>query len=160
MQKPIDKFIPYFFVLFFLVIFTVDFFLVKIAINAQTGLVTDRAYETGLNYNKNLEAFEKQINLKWKGSLRLSEEQKLKNKILFKLLDKQENPIDNGEVIARIIRPIGNFQPDETPLEYNEKTQLYESEYIFKFEGVWEIKIFAKRNENEFQMNQRFIVKK
>lgn len=159
MEKPSDKYIPLYFVLFFLVIFIVDFSLVRIAVNSQTGVVSDKAYEEGLRYNKNIEAYENQLKNGWKGDIELASDQEIKNRVVLKISDKNNNPVKANDVKAKIIRPIGNFPEDEITLNYDKSSKSYSSAYDFKFEGAWEIKIYAYIGKDPFQVTKRFFVK-
>jgi len=50
-----DKLIPWYFVIFFLVLFIVDGIFVYLATSTHTGVVTENAYEKGLRYNEVIE---------------------------------------------------------------------------------------------------------
>ena len=93
--KKIDKFIPWMFVLFFIVVACVDAVFMTTAIRTQTGLVTDKAYETGLKYNDILKASDDQKKLGWSHELSVSKDGAIK----FILKDKQGKKI-TGAVIS------------------------------------------------------------
>tara|TARA_B100001564_G_C20614631_1_gene659269 strand:- start:568 stop:1032 length:465 start_codon:yes stop_codon:yes gene_type:complete len=60
MPKPSDKWIPWYFVAFFAVLAILDGIFVFLATSTHTGVVTQNAYEKGLNYNKVIEAYDAQ----------------------------------------------------------------------------------------------------
>lgn len=58
-----DKWIPWYFVLVFLVVVCVNGFFVYTAVTTHTGLVTKSPYEKGLSYNKKIAEARRQENL-------------------------------------------------------------------------------------------------
>ncbi|MCH2038403.1 MAG: FixH family protein [Rickettsiales bacterium] len=64
-----DKLIPWYFVMFFVFLAIVDGTFVTIATSTHRGLVTDNAYEKGLNYNETISAYDAQKNLNWDSTL-------------------------------------------------------------------------------------------
>lgn len=65
-----DKLIPWYFVLFFVVIGAVNAVMVTLAVRTHTGTVTDHPYEKGLAYNKVVDAANAQEKLGWKSDIR------------------------------------------------------------------------------------------
>ena len=55
-RSPKDKYILFAFLAFFGVIFVLDGIFVYTAISTQTGVIAEKAYEKGLNYNETLKS--------------------------------------------------------------------------------------------------------
>ena len=65
-----DKWIPWYFVLFFVVVAAVNAVMVTLAVRTHTGTVTDHPYEKGLAYNQVVDAANAQDKLGWKSDIR------------------------------------------------------------------------------------------
>ena len=68
-SKPIDKYIPWFFVAFFATFIIVDAIFVTVALDTNTGVVTEHAYEQGLHYDAMLDKVRAQEALGWQGTI-------------------------------------------------------------------------------------------
>ena len=100
-SKPIDRWIPWMFVAFFVVIAMVDAVFVTFAIKTRPGTVTEQAYEKGLAYNATLDAAEKQKALGWTDVTTYED-----GILSFTLKDKDGKPLSGAEVTAKITRPV------------------------------------------------------
>ena len=66
LSKNKDNIIPYYFVLFFIIIAFLDSIFVFIAFYSFRGVIIENSYEKGLKYNQTIIASEKQELLNWK----------------------------------------------------------------------------------------------
>jgi len=151
-KSPKDKYILFAFLGFFGVIFMVDGFFIHKALTTQTGVVSERAYEKGLEYNEILKEAKTQPTLNDKITF--------ENNILRWDLNNQT--IKNATVTAKIIRPIKeghDFHVDLTSLDGN----IYEVTLNLPFKGLWEAKLVSKwDNKGQWQTyktTHQFIVK-
>jgi len=148
-----DKWIPYYFFLFFAVIALVDGGMVWMAIHTQTGLVTDHAYEKGLNYNQVVEAASAQEKLGWKSEIDIQPSTKQKIQFSFKLLDNKDQRLKLDKLKLDITRP--TQQGMDFQLDIANKM---EQEITFPAKGVWELRIHAMHENIEFQQSKRIVV--
>ena len=147
-RSPKDKYILFAFLGFFGVVFTVDAIFIHTALTTQTGLVTDRAYEKGLNYNETL--------------LEAKSQPKLNDKVMFEdgVLIWQLNNKDthSADVTARIIRPIQEGHDFDMILKHT-GNGVYKASLDLPFKGLWEAKLSSKWNNTTYKTTYQFIVK-
>jgi nitrogen fixation protein FixH len=140
---------------FFIIFASADAYFIYKAVSTNTGLITENAYEKGLNYNKTLEKLEKQ------------NQSGIKSKAFYKdgfltyhLHDINNKPITNAIVKAEIIRPI------KVGYDFNRSLQhiqngLYKSKIDFPLKGLWTIKIGAtwqqQKTTSQQQQNQTIL---
>jgi len=151
--KPSDRFIPYYFVVFFVLLAALLFWFVDLAVSTNTGVVTDNAYNKGLEYNKTIAKAEQQEKLGWRPSIKLDGKD-----FTFSLLDKNSKPISEAKVVARFIRPTQDgFDKDFTLT--NEGEGQYKAKLDLALQGVWDVTVKAVANDQQFQYSQRIILK-
>ncbi len=153
-SKPIDKFIPWFFVLFFvgLALLLGDF--VSIAIRTDPGVVTEDAYKKGLAYNYVIEQQRLQDKLGWQGEVTVKKDAQQNAMIVFKLLDKHKKPVENAQVQVTFIRPTQK-KHDVTVGLTSVSPGLYEGKALLPFSGLWEARAVAQRDKDSYQMTKR-----
>lgn len=140
MQKK-DKWIPWLFVLFFLVIAAVDATFVTIAIRTQTGLVTENAFEKGLGYNKTLDEAAAQE------KMALAQKALFEDGVLsWRLSTKEGHAIDTATVVAKMFRTVRDGS-DFTIMLENKGNGLYESRPQFPLPGLWTARLEAQWQE-------------
>ena len=153
--KKSDQFIPYYFVLFFVVLAIVDGIFVTIALNTHTGVVSKRAYEEGLTYNNVLDASKSQEALGWQSSLQLEKDT---STLTFSLLDSQNTALSDISVKAVIKRPIQEGLKFEVTLQYDHASHSYVSPISFPTYGEWEVRVYALQDDKTYQTSKRFVV--
>lgn len=151
-RKPVDKFIPWMFVLFFLVFMAVDAVMVTLAVRTQTGVVTEQAYEKGLAYNRALDAAEEQAAWGGTGTLTLDG-----GRLSFVLKDKDGRTIDDADVKATVRRPVQAGYDKDYPMAQTGQ-QSYTAELKFPLPGEWDIRVSAKWQNRHYQTHETFIV--
>lgn len=152
-KKPIDKWIPWFVVLFFLCFMSVDAVMVTLAVKTQTGVITENAYEKGLTYNRAIDAAENQKSWGWTHKLSLTDRH-----LSFMLNNDEGRPIDQAIVRAKIIRPIQDGQDFEIQLSLTPNS-TYEADIPFPQAGLWTIRIYATWMDKQYQASQDFLVR-
>lgn len=153
-SKPIDKFIPWFFVVFFvgLALLLGDF--VSIAIRTDPGVVTEDAYKKGLAYNQVIEQQQQQDKLGWHGEVTVKKDAQPDAAISFKLVDKSQKPVENAQVRVTFIRP--TQQKHDVIIDLKSTSAgLYEGKAAFPFPGLWEAHVAVQRDKDSFQMTKR-----
>ncbi len=142
-----DKLIPWYFVIFFLVIALVNGVMVTLAVRTHTGIVTDHPYEKGLAYNRVVAAEEKQEALGWNGEITYA------NGILnVTVRDKGHRLIVLEKATATITRPT-QAGMDFTVELMGEKTPV-----AFPAKGLWEVRIVATARGEAYQQAKRIVV--
>ncbi len=149
--RPSDKYIPLYFVAFFLVVFVLDGIFVYLAINTHTGTVTDKAYEKGLSYDAVLEASEAQ---KASG---VTLDVSFKNSVMsLRLLDGQGQPRDGASVQALMIRPVPkghDYKVTLTPAGEG----VYSADIRAPLPGAWTAKIEATWDNQTYRTTYRLV---
>jgi nitrogen fixation protein FixH len=151
-RKPIDKYIPWMVVVFFLIFIAVDAVMVTLAVRTQTGIVTEQAYEKGLAYNQALDAAEAQKSWGWMSVISLQADT-----LSFSLKDKNFQIIQGAEVTAIIRRPV----QDGYDVSYSLTETIngdYQTQVNFPMPGEWDVKVSAKWQNKHYQAHQTFIV--
>lgn len=136
-MRKSDRLIPWYFVIFFTVIFIVDAIFVTIAVRTQTGVVTEHPYEEGLSYKNTLELVESQKALGWETNLDLTD-----GTLFFKMNDKAGNPLSDATVTAHVTRAVQAGYDFDVPLHMTTKG-IYKAEVNFPLPGTWDINIEA-----------------
>ena len=159
-MQPRDKWIPWYFVAFFLVICSVDGVMAYFAITTRTGVVTEQYYERGLHYNDTVKQAEKQAALGWAGDIQFvaSADSKMKGNLQFALNDRNANAIAGAKVTARIVRPTQDGHDEFLVLNELSAGQ-YASPLAFPMEGQWDIEVAVTSGENKFQLNKRLVIR-
>lgn len=152
-SKPIDKWIPWFFVLFFLVVFAVNGYFVTVAEESFTGTVTDHPYEDGITYNQTLEKAAEEKALGWQADISLQKG----DVVAVKLRDKQGNPLDKAAVIAKLTRPVQDGYDFEIKLA-GQGNGLYSAPADFPLRGQWNVRIFATWQNTPYQKSRMILV--
>lgn len=152
-RKPIDKYIPWMVVLFFLAFIAVDAVMVTLAVRTQTGVVTEQAYEKGLAYNRALEAAAEQRSWGWSSAITLND-----SNLSFVLKDEQGQVIEGAEVTATLRRPVQDGYDASYRLSEVEG-QGYQTLLKFPLPGEWDIKVSAKWQNRHYQAHQIFIIR-
>ena len=157
MQEKKSKFIPYLFFIFFGVIITVDCIYIYIANKTWRGVYTENAYQKGLNYNQTLADKERQQNLGWSIKATLQDLGDNSYLLSVTLFDKNNHPIKNAWLNAKIIRPIQEgFDFSQDLLQIKDS---YQTKINFPLKGQWEIEYNAIKGEDSFKQNNRYIIK-
>lgn len=142
-----DKWIPWYFVLFFVVVAAVNAVMVTLALRSYSGTVTDHPYEKGLAYNKVVAAANEQDALGWKAGILYKQ-----GKLHYVLQDKNGIVLKPDMVEASISRPTQRGLDFALPLA-GEATQV-----DFPEKGVWEVRVDALYQGKHHQHMQRIVV--
>lgn len=150
-SKPVDRYIPWFFVLFFAIVFILDGIFVYLAVNTHTGTVTDKAYEKGLAYDQVLEASQAQrdsgvqIKAGYKDGL-----------LNVSLIDRAGQAMEGAEVKAHMIRAVQaghDFTVTLTPVGNG----VYSAAIDAPLPGAWTAKIEATWRSQTFRTTVKLV---
>jgi nitrogen fixation protein FixH len=147
-----DRWIPWYFVAFFVVLSCVDGVFVYLATSTNPGVVASQAYREGKEYNAVIAQADRQDALGWRAELTQTEGQ-----LVFHLHDRDGAPLRRAVVNARLRRPV----------EAGHDTQLsllprgdgsYAAPWDAPMPGQWNISIQAVWNNQPFQYHRRLMV--
>lgn len=142
-RDPKDKYVLFAFLGFFGIIFLVNGFFIYTAISTQTGLVTEQAYEKGLDYNEVLDEAKSQPVFQ--------DEISYKSPVLsWKLKDESGQPVLDAKVAGHVIRPVQDGYDFDISL-VSKGAGLYESDIKLPLKGQWVVKLesqWIKNNQN------------
>ncbi len=155
MTKPPlrDRIIPWYFVMAFMVVFAVNGVFVYMATHTHTGVVTEHAYEKGLDYNNVLSRQVAQDALGWQTELTLTEN----GAVLFSVLDAEGQPVEGAKVKAHFVWPAADGQDFSQTLTPKGNGQ-YEAAVSFPTKGQWDITVVATWNKQPYQMRKRVVI--
>lgn len=147
-----DRLIPWYFVLFFVVIALVDTVMVTLAVTTHTGTVTDHPYEKGLAYNKVVEAAQAQKNLGWKGQIDFKVTDGNSGVLTFTLTD------ESGAVIIPDSVKADFFRPAQAGMDFSIVLDEEKTSVEFPLPGLWEARIYAKKGKQTYQQAKRIVI--
>jgi nitrogen fixation protein FixH len=151
-KKSIDKFIPYFFIIFFVLIFIKSIHTVILANRSFSGLVNNNAYEAGLSYNKVIDESDRIKNLGFVSEVFF------KNNQLEFVLKQKGTVIKDASVIA-VVENHGKYINS-----FTENLPFKDDKYVAKISvpqfGRWQVRILAKTKDGvEIRDKKDFIIK-
>lgn len=152
-ERPSDKFIPRYIVLFFVVQTVLFTWFVFVAQKSYTGLVTDQAYEKGLVYNKTIEKSRQQEALGFLSSVETKDK-----KVIFILRNKNGQGVRNADVTLTFFRPVHDGS-DLTVSMLHGNDGKYFADVAPSEAGLWELRILAKTPEGSYQTSKRVVFK-
>ncbi len=148
-----DKWIPWYFVAFFVAIAIVDGAFVTIAIRSQTGVVTERAYEKGLAYNDILSEAAAQKDLGIEGRAEFKNDE-----IIWNLVDKDGKPLNGIVATVHFYRP--TQEGYDFKIELNDLGGgIYSARPKFPLPGLWKARFEATWQDTLSQQKQRYQAK-
>jgi len=149
---PRDKYIPWYFVIAFILLFALETVLVTTAVRTHPGVVTEKAYEHGLAYNQFIAEQEAQEARGWQGNI------KLEGTLLrFGLKGRDGLPLTGAAVEAAIIRPVGTGQDFAASLKET-APGVYEAQLAFPQPGQWKIGVTASWQNQPYRLQQTVFV--
>ena len=156
-SKPVDRWLPWLFVLFFVVVLAANGIMVYVAAVSWTGLETKQHYVKGRDYNRTLEAVERQKALGWTGDLVVTAETRGDVRIGLTLLDRRKLAVAGAEVAVRFVRPTNEGYDVEVPLEDRGRGH-YGAAVGLPLPGQWDMRVFARHPSGEFRLTRRVAV--
>jgi nitrogen fixation protein FixH len=155
--RPSDKWIPWYFVAFFIVLVSVLVPMVYLAVHTLPGTVTNNAYEQGLAYNKAIAKGVQQEALGWKGDVTLEVAQGADTVVTYSLRDANGLPISDADVHLWLVRPAQSGM-DRNMVMTAKGDGSYTASVALPAHGQWDVRISALRQGQEFQTQKRMVV--
>jgi len=150
-MRKSDKYIPWYFVGFFVVLFILDGIFVYLATSSHTGVVEKGSYQRGLDYNETVAAADAQAQLGWQADLVFEQNGALS----FTLANAEGAALEGAKVKAQFFRPTQDGQDFLVDLSPN--TKGYSAE-VKAAPGQWDVRIFVEWKQLRYQMTERIVV--
>lgn len=150
--------IPWLFVAFAVVVLTANGILIWLANRTWPGLVTERPYDYGLTYNRNLAAAERQAALGWEGRLSARLTRGFEGEATFELRGADGGPLGGAEVTAAFERPSQTALDFTVPLA-EDGAGSYRAGFTLPAAGLWAIHVTARRGEDLFVLRERLVLR-
>ena len=155
--------IPWMFVLGFLVVFAVNGIMVTVALNTFNGLSTDAAYDRGLSYNAELADYDAMRALGWVPHPAFERagptvEGITEGAVTLTLSDAGGQPITRATVAAEVLRPASNSY-DFTVLLPHQGDGRYAAPVTLTLPGVWEMRFAVTHPTGHYQLRERLDIR-
>lgn len=151
--RPSDKWIPWYFVLFFGVIFIANGFLVYFAVGSQPGVIEEHHYEIGLDYDSRLAEQKAQKALGWR--IESSWDGRV---FLVEVTDKQKAALSpDTAVTVEMVRPVQDGYDFEVMLP-RQAAGRYAAVVDFPLPGRWDAYIYVTRGNDQSRISKSFVV--
>ena len=131
------RLIPVAIIAFFVVVAIVNVIFLYFAFETHPGLETEDAYDTGLNYNDEIERQKEYAALGWQGAIEHTPE----GRVVVSIRDKDGNPVSGLTVTAIAVWPVK--EGFDTGVSFEEEGDVYAAEPKLPKEGQWEFRITA-----------------
>lgn len=154
LPRPSDRWIPWYFVAFFVALILVLVPMGIIAVRTNTGLVTEGAYEKGLTYNQSIQADEQQKALNWHGQLTFTPSSERAVMADFVLNDSFGQPLKNADVTLWLVRPTQAGIDQRMNLS-SQMDGHYSGNVSLPVPGLWEARISAMYQGKNYQLVKR-----
>lgn len=152
-----SRFFPWIFVAGMAVVIAVNGVLVYFALGTWSGLVVERPYERGIQYNRLLEAATRQDRLGWQFSIVL-ENAGESTHIVVQAMDAAGTPLSGLSLRAAIERPVEKEEHGTVMLGEQEPGRYAASLERLR-PGQWQTRLIAERGTDSASTAQRQIIR-
>jgi nitrogen fixation protein FixH len=154
--RPSDRWIPWYFVGFFVILAALLGNFAWLALRDFPGTVSDKAYEQGLAYNATLQATAAQQALGWQGVMTVAPDGH-NIKVNYHLQQSDGVMINNAVVTGWFYRPSSSKLDQKFSLQKLGNGD-YQATLSLPVSGVWDVRLAAQAAGHEFQQTQRVIL--
>ena len=157
--KPSDRWIPWYFFGFFLILIAVLVPMCVVAFRTDSGIVTDNAYEKGLAYNKDIAAARALKDMGWQSDVSLTPTQRPDEvRVDFVLTNAAKQPIERATVKLWLVRPAQKGLDQKLDLKSGSEKGHYVADVKLPAHGLWEARISVSARDQIYQMTKRVTV--
>ncbi len=157
-HHPHKPWIPWLYVLVFVPVIAVNVLLVRLALSSNTGLVTDRAFDTGQSYNAVIASGVRQQELNWQANVEVRPaplaDAPHRVSLIVTLKDSAGAPLRDLTVSGRIVSPV-DPQPDLPVTLMETAGAHYREIVILPRSGQWELQLVATEGTANYAIQQR-----
>ena len=158
LQPPRNVWIPWLYILVFIPVIAVNVMLVRLALSSNTGLVTDRAFDTGQSYNSVIAAGAREAELGWQSAVEIQPmpqaEAPHRVALSVAMTDAAGKPLTGLTVSGRIVSPV-DPQPDTAIALVETGGGHYREAVGLPRAGQWEVQLLATGPAGQFAIVQR-----
>ncbi|TAH32488.1 MAG: hypothetical protein EYC62_08960 [Alphaproteobacteria bacterium] len=152
--RPSDRWIPWYFVLFFVVTCSVLGFFSYLAIHTDPGVVTNNAYQKGLDYDRIIAASDQSSALPWQANIILRQSAAVS--VLEVTLKDNHQILEGATVEAWLMRPTKDGMDQHWQLKpAGNGTYLAEGQLP---QGAWNIHVTVMLNGRQKQFIKPIVV--
>ncbi len=155
-QRP-GWYIPWILVAGFGVVLAVNLAMIWIAMSTWTGISTNRAYDKGITYNRNLDAAERQAALGWQATIETNQGAGLAGTISVRLVDIRDQPLERIDVRADFERPTHQGYDFGLVLERT-GPGTYTASFTAPLAGLWDVRVIATRDGDRLVATERLML--
>lgn len=150
--RPSDRFIPWYFVAFFVVVFIANGIFIYFALESQPGVIEEHNYEIGLAYDDRIAEDVAEQALGWVGDVMFD------NGVLtFTLSDREGSPLRGADARAVLVRPVQAGH--DFPLSLTqEEPGVYRAPAVFPLPGRWDAYIYVTWNDQPYHIMKTLLV--
>lgn len=152
-----QRWIPSIFVLGFLVVVAVNTVLIVTAAGSFSGLVVSHPYKKGTEYSRLHQALVEQKTLNWIYSLESSRQSDGQVRLVLQWRDGAELSLSDLAIEIEASRPVENIAPLKAGLQ-SLGGGRYSALLDLPREGLWDLRIIARRGDREFVAAERIQV--
>ena len=161
-RKPIDRWLPWSFVAFFLVVFTANGIMVYFALSSWTGLHGEKQYIRGLAYNETLDDVARQKAMGWKADLSLAPrrqgvDDRAAYTLQVDLSDAQSIGVSGASMKASFVRPTHDGYDFEVDLRDMGQGH-YQGIVVAPLPGQWDVYVTAEHRSGAYRLTKRVVV--
>lgn len=156
--RPPGWWIPWLFLCGFAIVVAVNAALVLVAARSWTGLVTERPYDRGLDYNRNLEAAAAMAELGWTARLVAAPAAGGGHELTLEVRDRGGAPVGGLAVEGTLERPLA---PDlDRPLALAPiGPGLYRARLELPERGQWHAHLRLRRGAERMVVSERLVLR-
>jgi nitrogen fixation protein FixH len=148
--------IPYFFFAFFAVVFVVNIFYIYISNKSWRGVVIDKSYQRGVEYNQTIALAKKQQEMGWRVDVKFDNLGKNNGILRVRVFDKNSREIKDANIRVSLKRPTQEGFDFEVPLLSDKK--IYSATISFPLKGQWDFNFEITRADEVFYEVKRYII--
>jgi nitrogen fixation protein FixH len=156
--RPPGWWIPWTFVAGFALVVAVNGALVVVAIRSWTGLVTERPYDRGLDYNRNLEAAAAMAGLGWTARLVAGPGPAGDHELTLEVRDRTGAPVSGLAVLGTLERPLAAGQDRALALD-PAGPGLYRTRLELPAGGQWHARLRLVRGAERMVLSERLVLR-
>jgi nitrogen fixation protein FixH len=158
-RRSRDRWIPWAFVAFFLVVVAANGVMVYLAQDTWTGVVTENHYEKGLAYNEALARARAQDALGWQVDVAFTPAEHSppgdpRAHVVVTMRDRDGRPLADGEVRARFVRPTHEGFDAEVALTHLGNGR-YGADVSLALPGQWDMVVSGFHDGATYQTARR-----
>lgn len=153
-----DRWIPWSFVAFFVVVLVANGSMIVAAFSSWPGLETASAYQRGLAYNRTLAAAKEQAALGWKVDFVFTQDGRRRGVAQIDLADRFGSRLRDAEVRAQFVRPTNEGSDLRVDLAHQNGGR-YQAEVELPLEGQWDVRIVASSNGQVYRLSERIVLR-